>query len=114
MEKEKISFTIMWKDKECTKVSILGAQVKIKIIDQNPLHNLVANMPVDLMHLMQRLETRCFPRNRVNAKEILSKMGLENYDILGIIKFTHGVKTDDFVWIKFDGEDLTFKDVRIR
>lgn len=111
---DNLQFTIMWKDNECTKIDIKGCKVSVQIIDTSPLHNLVTNMPLDLSHLLMRLETRCFPRNRVNSTEILAKMGLDNYDIMKIIKITHGIKTDDFVWIKFSDEDLCFNDVRIR
>lgn len=58
------------------------------------------------------LNWRCFPKDRENCKELLSDIGLKTYDNIAILKETHGVMTDDWYWIRFDGEDLTFEDVR--
>ena len=41
----------------------------------------------------------------------LKKLGLAYYDPLGIVKKTHGVSYNDFLWIQFSGEHLMWKDV---
>lgn len=45
---------------------------------------------------------------------MLQSMGLTHYNVYDILKSTHGVDIDDFIWFKFDGEDLTWDDVRVR
>ena len=45
---------------------------------------------------------------------MLRSMGLTEYNIYDILRITHGVDSDDFIWLKFDGEDITWKDVRVR
>ena len=35
-------------------------------------------------------------------------------NVYDILCFTHGVDVDDFIWFKFDGEDIGFDDVRVR
>jgi len=61
------------------------------------------------------METRCFPRGRANAKQLLSDLGLNSYDPIGIVTKTHGKLWDDFCWIKFEGEDLDYeRDIKLR
>lgn len=60
------------------------------------------------------LESRCFPENRVNCRELLDLLGVEEYSPLSICKKTHGVQNDDFYWIKFNDEKITFDEVRVR
>jgi len=114
MQANKLTFYFMDKDTPCSKVCLTGNQVEVEIYDPNPLRNYVMNMPLDKLHLLERLEMRCFPRNRSNVKEILNHMGLEEYNVLEIVKKTHGVLADDHTWIRFEGEDISFKDVSRR
>lgn len=55
--------------------------------------------------LKKFLESRCFPRNRTNAKEILTNMGLEEYDPFQIVKKTQGRMAEDDQWLKFVEDD---------
>ena len=114
IDNNSFSFSIMNKDEEASRVRVNGNKVEVEILNPNPLLNYVSSMPLDRFHLMERLELRCFPRNRVSAKKILEHMELQDYNILEIIKRTHGVKADDFAWIKFEGENLSFADVSRR
>ena len=49
-----------------------------------------------------------------NINEILASLGLDHYDMLDILRKTHGVSYDDFTWIKFEGENISYKDVKVR
>lgn len=60
------------------------------------------------------LESRCFPANRANAKDILKLLGLDKYDPDKIVRITNGVMNDDFIWLRYPGQKLKFEDVRIR
>ncbi len=58
------------------------------------------------------LESRCFCQERPDRDEILSAMGLVEYNPYEIVKVTHGRKSDDSFWLKFNGENLTWSDVK--
>lgn len=60
------------------------------------------------------LKWRTFPEDRANRDEILHLLGLKSYNRLDIIAKTHAVMADDDIWVKFDGEELTYKDVSLR
>lgn len=57
---------------------------------------------------------RCFPKERANCKTVLKSIGLDFYDPEMICRKTHGTQFDDFIWIRFEGENITYADVRLR
>lgn len=60
-------------------------------------------------------ESRCFPKERRNCKQLLEDLGLEEYIPLDIVRKTHGRQLEDYCWIKFEGEDLDYeKDIKLR
>ena len=67
---------------------------------------------ISMSDFYEFLEFRCFPRTRVNTKEILSGK-LYGYEPLLIVRETHGVMADDCFWLRFDDEDLNWEDVNI-
>lgn len=60
------------------------------------------------------IESRCMPRQRTQLQEYLDDLGLTEYNPLEIVKITHGVMWEDFLWLKFPGETLTWEDVKLR
>lgn len=61
------------------------------------------------------LEGRLVPRARQNIDELLRGMGLDYYDPVGILHYTHGLCTDDYYWIKFGDSDITqYESIKIR
>lgn len=65
------------------------------------------------IHVMNTLRDRAIPKCRCDDY-MLRMMGLKRYDVLGILRSTHGVVTDDFIWFKFDDDkaDLCCEEVR--
>lgn len=46
------------------------------------------------------------------SRELLRLGGFSFYDPYQIVQKTHGVMVDDCFWIRFDGENLTWEDVK--
>ena len=71
---------------------------------------------ITLKDFEEFLEDRCFSKTRFNKKELLDSLDLGNigYDPLEIVKKTHGLMLEDYCWIKFKGESLTWEDIKIR
>jgi len=60
-------------------------------------------------------QSRCFPKERRNCKQLLEDLGLEEYNPLEIVKKTHGRQLEDYCWIKFEGEKLDYnRDIKLR
>ncbi|GHU92704.1 hypothetical protein FACS1894208_00370 [Clostridia bacterium] len=73
------------------------------------------NTSPTMQDLYNYLEWRCFPRARANCKQLLSDMNLSAYDPLAICRVTHGRQHEDYVWLRFDGEQVDYeKDIKLR
>ena len=60
-------------------------------------------------------EDRCFPRERVNCKDLLRRMGLDCYEPELICRKTHGLQFDDFTWLQFSDEpQVKWEDIKLR
>ena len=60
-------------------------------------------------------ESRCFPKERRNCRQLLDDLGLDEYIPLDIVCKTHGRQLEDYCWILFEGEDLDYeKDIKLR
>ena len=52
------------------------------------------------MHtIYEFLESRCFPRDRVDCKMILEKMGLDTYNVEKILRKNYGAMLRDFPYL---------------
>ena len=60
------------------------------------------------------LKDRCYEDSRGNLSEILEYFGLENNNPYKWCEITHGVTWEDFFGIKYDNEDISWEEVRIR
>lgn len=80
-----------------------------------PFPTLGEKVDVSTEKFVDYLESRCFPRTRDNAQELLEMMGLTAYNPYKIVRTTHGVIFDDYIWLRFKGEeDLKYEDVGLR
>lgn len=61
----------------------------------------------------QWLEWRTFPPQRDNKEELLQLLGISEYNRFEIIKKTHAVMIDDPIWVKFEGEELSYNDISL-
>lgn len=65
-------------------------------------------------HVYSFLESRCMPKERAQLPAYLESLGLTEYNPWEIVKKTHGVMWEDFLWIKFPTEDVTWDEVKVR
>lgn len=111
-------FYVMWRDELSAKVIV---DSKRQVVDVKQYTDDILARPflkrdedVTVDDVMNFLEDRCFPRERVNARQLLNDLGLKSYNPLRIVKKTHGLMVDDFLWIKFRGEKVTYDNIKIR
>lgn len=108
-----IKFDVMFKDEKVASIAVKDNDVYVSIYT-DIRYKQPFNKIVSLEYIERFLEDSCIPRNRQNINEVLGNLGLENYDVIEILKKTHGVSFDDFWWIKFENEGLNWKDVKVR
>ena len=84
---EDYSFEVFWKDDITASVNVHGDKVRVM---------------------------RCWDRRREDIDEILVHLGLKEYNPYEIVRKTHGVSWNDYIWFRFPGEKLTSRDVLVR
>ena len=110
----KFTFEVYWKDEITARVYVKGKDVTVSRFTENPGKQLFAQKKMTRFQLGKILELRCWEKNRADIGEKLTHLGLKEYNPYEIVKRTHGVSYNDFIWFRFPGEKLTSKDVLVR
>ena len=111
---EDFSLEVWWKNRLTAKVHSEGTKVYVESTEKNPLKRLFPNMTLSRYQASEVLKMRCWDPGRPDIKELLAACGLTKYIPLDIVRKTHGVSYNDFLWIKFPGENLKAEDVLVR
>lgn len=114
------SFETWFQNRKTSDVSITSDRAVVTYTI-NPLIQNVIELPfgfredITLEDVYRFLESRCMPKGRKDQmQEYLISLRLEEYNPWEIVKKTHGVMWEDFLWLRFPEENLTWEDVKIR
>ena len=103
-----------YRDEKTAEVTLGESKVYIKRFVIHPAKQLFSSDEISRYEYGKILESRCWDRNRENIDKYLNKLGLSEFDPYEIVKRTHGVMFQDYIWCRTEDEDLTFDDVRVR
>jgi Helix-turn-helix. len=106
------NFTLMWRDEPVTDLMIKGNRVLLERYSTCPAKQLFHSDKISLYELGEIVRTRCWEENRADLAELLRLIGLETYDPYAIVRKTHGMMAQDPIWFRFEGEKLTYREVR--
>lgn len=108
-------FTICYKDEESAVVfRDEKANYTCESYTKDPLKTPFAGGKIDRKRIDAFLRSRCPNPARADLRELLEHYGLDVLDPDVWCRKTHGVTYDDFFWIRFPDEKLTWDDVRVR
>jgi len=113
---EKFIFDTYFKNKKTSHVEMDRDHMQItykKFTDQIPEVPFLFDFPT-FEQMYDFLESRCMPKKRHCLSEYLNACGLTEYDPYKIVKVTHGVMWEDFLWLKFPEENIVWEDVKVR
>lgn len=113
-ELEDYSFEVFWKNELSARVSAKGKNVHVSRYIIHPVKQLFSTDYISRNQLNMVLKLRCFEEGRSDVPEILKYLGLKNYVPLDIVRKTHGVSYNDYIWFRFPGEKITAEDVLVR
>ena len=103
---------IMYKERKTGRLEIVdGKLIKNEVYTDNLLEHMCPNSKT-FLSVASCLQDRVFPRCRFD-EDMKKATGLQEYNVYDILRDTHGVTVNDFLWLKFDGEDITWKDVKV-
>lgn len=110
-----MKFDYMCRDKICSTIEVEHDKVKVTdYVDNFNYKAFGMRKNITIEDVEDFLEDRCVPRTRANINEILAIKGYPGYMPLLILRDTHGVLCEDEFWIRFEGETLTWDDVKIK
>lgn len=95
--------TYMFRRQPCTVIDVDFLEQKISIQNKtaDPVHRAFGIKETPTWKDFEGfLRDRCFPETRGNRKELLSELGLTDYDPLQIVEKTQGRMADDELWLK--------------
>ena len=108
-----LTFDTMWKDKVTAHLEIQNENVSVVSYTDNIAENAFAVPPFDIFYVNQFIEGRCFEECNASKDFFLKDLGLVSYNPWEIVRKTHGFLWDDYMWIRFEGETLTWEDVNL-
>lgn len=111
---EDYSFEVFWRDEITARVTVKGSGVHVSRYCSHPLKQLFSQEKMTRYQLNRILEMRCFEKGRGDIRQILDHLGMKEYNPQEMVKKTHGVSYNDYIWFRFPGENLTAKDVLVR
>ena len=68
--------------------------------------------PHTLASINEKFSLRCPDKGMADLKWILANYGLSEYNPIDIVRWTHGVTDRDKLWVRFEGEPVTWDDVK--
>ena len=114
--KEKHTYHIMWEDRPVTDVTLSNDHKEITYTLFMPAG---CNQPfcagrLDLERFYRFLKDRCYEDNRGDLPEILEEAGMSSNNPWEWVRLTHGVTWHDHIWIRFDEEEISWEEVKLR
>lgn len=106
------NFSVYWENERVADVTILENKAVIKRFSKNPAKQIFAQDEIPLFELWEILSWRCWAKNRENIEKYLFKLGLTEFQPYKICRKTHGVMYQDKIWFKYEGETLSWEDVK--
>ena len=110
-----LNFSVMFEDTETARVSLGDNKYfDVQLLTEDKYTHPFFIMPTDYDYIVDWLDSRSVDRERSDLEDILNRPGIEDYDTIEILRKTHGVSYDDPMWIRFEGETVTWNDVRVK
>lgn len=107
MNREQPILDVRWTEKTATSEWLGPHHIKI------PLGLYPEN--ITFKDIMAFCESRQPPRTRIGIDELLhKKYNLPFYLPLQMCQKSRGITMADYLWMKFDGDDITYEDIKIR
>lgn len=69
---------------------------------------------ITLKHVNMFIESRVPSKERADIDFILKKYGVPAYNPYWLCSKSHGQKVTDYLWVKFNDEEVNYDDIRIR
>ena len=110
------NFMVMHRNEPVAHVWISDDHMNVRIekIVHDSLIQPFSGDDLSINRVYRFLKSRCYEDGRAELQEILNQAELRENNPWEWNRVTHGVTWEDDLWIKFDGEELEWENVRWR
>ena len=109
---ECFKFETFWGDVKTAEVDVREDKVFINRLVMHPAKQIFYNDEITRYELGNILKSRCFDENRPDMPKLLELIGVDEYDVYKICRKTHGKMLQDKIWFRYEGEDLSWEDMK--
>lgn len=106
-----VNFYVYNKDELLSHVIVKDNHVSVENFTKSRLFTPFLIDNVTTTTVIQFFKNRCFEPTRPDKRELLQRLGLETYNAIEIVKKTHGMMAEDYCWVKFAGEDISYEEL---
>lgn len=116
VETDMYNFTVMHRNEQVARVQISDDHrtVRVDKLVPDSIIQPFGGDDLSINRVYNFLKSRCYEDGRADLQEILRQAGLKDNNPWEWNRITHGVTWDDYLWIKFEGEEISWEDVRWR
>lgn len=111
---ENYTFEVYWKNEIASRVYVRGEEIRVTRLIKHPVKQIFAKDKMTRHQLNTIFLSRCWDPDRQDSDLLLKGLELETFNPREIVKKTHGVMYNDFIWFRFPGENLRAEDVLCR
>lgn len=110
------NFMVMYKNEEVAFVHVSAdhKEVSVKKYIPDGIKQPFSGSKLDLERVYTFLKDRWFEDEYADLKNVLARVGMKSNNPWEWNRKTHGVTWEDYFWVKFEGEDITWEDVKWR
>ncbi len=105
------NFDVFFDDEKTAEVRIEPPIVRVNRLVIHPVKQIFAKDVLTMAEFEQVLRKRCWDEHRDDLSKNLEILGLKEFDPYKICEKTHGVVAHEYTWFRFEGEDISSKDV---
>ena len=111
---DEYTFEVFHKNDLSARVSVKKNVVHVNRFIIHPIRQLFNSDSISRNQLNEIFRLRCFDEDRTDTLDKLKYLGLTEYNPSEIVRKTHGVSYNDYLWFRFEGENLRAEDVLVR
>lgn len=111
LESTELFMECYWRDEKTASVRLDSKYAYIKRYSTHPVKQIFYSDKITRFEFGEILSDRCWDKNRPDISNLLSSLGLDEYNPYEICKRTHGKMSQDKIWFRFPGELISFKDI---
>ena len=105
-------FETFWADEKTAEVDVREDKAYVNRLILHPAKQIFYKDEISRYELGNILKSRCFDEGRPDLPQLLELMGVGEYDVYKMCRATHGKMMQDKIWFRYEGEDLTWEDMK--